>query len=193
MLHSLPRPALLLAALVALPALANEDVLKPVKTVVQSVRYGKDDLAVKQFATDAQGAYLVGEEAWKSATDAQRDEFKALFSELFSKLAFPKVRENFKNLASITYDAPKVDGDKATVGSVILINHPLKKQELKLNYSLVKDGKAWRVVDVKVLGDSMLEGIRDDQVKPIMAEGGWNSLLSLMRAKSAELKKARSK
>lgn len=47
---------------------------------------------------------------------------------------------------------------------------------------------AWRVVDVTVLGDSMLLGIRDDQARPIFAEGGWDKLLRLMREKNDELK-----
>jgi phospholipid transport system substrate-binding protein len=42
-------------------------------------------------------------------------------------------------------------------------------------------------VDVAVLGDSMLTGIRDDQVRPIMKQGGWDHLLDLMRKKEAEL------
>ncbi|MGZ3460020.1 MAG: hypothetical protein ACXU86_16120, partial [Archangium sp.] len=40
-----------------------------------------------------------------------------------------------------------------------------------------------------VLGDSMLTGIRDDQVRPIMKQGGWEHLLELMRKKNAELSK----
>jgi phospholipid transport system substrate-binding protein len=34
----------------------------------------------------------------------------------------------------------------------------------------------------------MLKGIRDDQIIPIMKEGGWDNLLKLMREKNAELK-----
>jgi phospholipid transport system substrate-binding protein len=188
MVRSLARPVLLLATLLAVPAFAaNEAVTKPVKTVVQSVRYGKDKLALQHFATDAQGAYLLGDD-WQKGTDAQREEFKELFKELFAKMAFPRVRENFKNLANITYDEPKLSGDTATVGSVIFIDHPLKKQELKLKYTVVQDGKAWKVKDVAVLGDSMLQGIRDDQIRTLMGQGGWPRLLEVMRAKVQELK-----
>ena len=179
----------LLAALVlALPALAapNEAVTKPVKTVVQSVRYNKDDLALKQLANEEQGRFLLGED-WDKGTPAQRQEFTRLFTSLFAKMAFPKVRENFKNLSSITYEDPAVEGAKAKVKSTIVIEHPVKKQELKLQYSLAQDKGAWKVVDVAVLGDSMLTGIRDDQVRPIMKQGGWDHLLELMRKKEAEL------
>ncbi|HEX5753756.1 MAG TPA: ABC transporter substrate-binding protein [Archangium sp.] len=185
------RSLTLLATLAfALPALAapNETIAKPVKTVVQSVRYSKDDLALKQLANEEQGRFLLGED-WEKGTDAQRKEFTKLFNSLFAKIAFPKVRENFKNLASITYDDPAVEGDKANVKSTVVIEHPLKKQEMKLQYTVVKSQGGWKVLDVAVLGDSMLTGIRDDQVRPILKQGGWDKLLELMRAKEAELSK----
>lgn len=191
MLRPIARLAVLLPVLLAVPALASpatDAATKPVKTVVQAVRYSKDDLALKQFALEAQGAYLL-EGQWEKGTPAQRAEFKQLFQVLFTKMAFPKIRENFKNLATINYDEAKLNGDQATVGSLILINHPLKKQELKLKYSMVKEGGGWKVKDVEVLGDSMLLGIRDDQIRPIMAEGGWDKLLELMRAQVKKLSK----
>jgi phospholipid transport system substrate-binding protein len=179
--------ALLAAALlVASPALAaHDEVVKPLKVVVGSVRYGKDLAALKLFAADDQGKFLLGDD-WAKGTADQRKEFTQLFQTLFGKIAFPKVRKNFENLDSITYDEPAVDGDSAQVASLILINHPLKKQELKLKYTMSNHG-AWRVVDVAVLGDSMLTGIRDDQIIPIMKEGGWPHLLDLMRQKAKEL------
>jgi phospholipid transport system substrate-binding protein len=180
--------SLLATLALALPALAapNEAVTKPVKTVVQSVRYNKDDLALKQLANEEQGRFLLGED-WDKGTPAQRQEFTRLFNSLFAKIAFPKVRDNFKNLASITYEDPAVEGTKAKVKSTIVIEHPVKKQEMKLQYSLFQDKGTWKVVDVAVLGDSMLTGIRDDQVGPIMKQGGWEHLLDLMRKKEAEL------
>jgi len=177
---------LCLAAVLPTAALAaHDEVVKPLKTVVGSVRYGKDLAALKLFAGDEQGKYLCGAE-WEKGTADQRKEFTQLFQTLFGKIAFPKVRKNFENLDSITYEEPKVDADKAEVASTILINHPLKKQELKLKYTLSNHG-GWKVVDVAVLGDSMLQGIRDDQVQPILKEGGWPHLLDLMKQKAKEL------
>ncbi|MDY7227525.1 ABC transporter substrate-binding protein [Hyalangium rubrum] len=179
----------LLAALVlSLPALAapNEAVSKPVKTVVQSVRYNKDVAALKHFGGEQQARFLLGD-AWDKGTEAQRKEFVQLFHNLFAKIAFPKVRDNFKNLASITYEDPEVTGEEAKVASTIVIDHPMKKQELKLKYSLAKDKAGWKVVDVVVLGDSMLTGIRDDQVRPLLKDGGWDALLDAMRSKDKEL------
>jgi phospholipid transport system substrate-binding protein len=178
------RAALLL--LVALPAqAAHDEVVKPIKTVVGSVRYSKDAAALKLFASEDQGKLLLGEE-WEKGTADQRKQFTQLFQTLFAKIAFPKVRKNFEHLDSITYEEPKVDGPKADVASTILIMHPMKKQELKVKYTLV-NREGWRVVDVAVLGDSMLQGIRDDQISPIMKEGGWPHLLNLMAQKAKEL------
>ncbi|WP_224361446.1 Tgt2/MlaC family protein [Hyalangium versicolor] len=186
------RSVSLLAALVlSVPALAaapNDAVAKPVKTVVQSVRYGKDLAALKNFGGEQQARFLLGD-AWDKASTEQRKEFIDLFHTLFAKIAFPKVRDNFKNLIDIAYDEPEVNGEEAKVGSTVVIDHPMKKQELKLKYSLAKDKTGWKVVDVAVLGDSMLTGIRDDQVRPLLKEGGWDALMKAMREKNKELEK----
>jgi phospholipid transport system substrate-binding protein len=189
-----PARILALAALVlTAPALAqNEDLTKPLKLVVGSIRYEKDLAALKQFAGDEQGRLLLGEE-WEKATADQRKEFTALFHTLFAKIAFPKIRENFKHLGAVNYEAPKVEGNTATVASTLVIEHPLKKQEMKVRYAMVKEGAAWKVVDVSVLGDSMLGGIRDEQIKPLLAEGGFPLVLERMRAKAKELEKQKLK
>lgn len=187
-MHRFRRPLFaVLALLFASPALAaHDDVVKPLKIVVGSVRYGKDKAALRYFDGEAQGKLLLGP-SWDKATPAQRAEFVQLFDTLFAKLAFPKVRQNFEHLESILYDQPQVEGNHATVGSTVLILHPLKKQELKLKYSLEKENDGWKVVDVSVLGDSMLTGIRDDQVQPIIKESGIDGLLKTMREKAKQL------
>lgn len=175
--------------LFSLPSLATpkDDISKPLKTIINSVRYSKDQAALKLFAVEDQGKMLVAEN-WAQGSDAQRKEFQELFLQLFGKIAFPKIRKNFENLDTVLYEEPSVTGDTASIASTILINHPLKKQELKVKYQLLKQGAGWKVVDVAVLGDSMLTGIRDDQVQPLLKEGGWNALLKAMREKVQELK-----
>ena len=182
---------LAIAALVALPALAaspKDEVSKPLKTVVNSVRYGKDLVALKQFDTEEQGKYLLGD-AWAKGTEAQRKEFSQLFLDIFGKVAFPRIRKNFEHLDTVLYDEPTVTGDQASIGSTILINHPLKKQELKATYTLKKYAGGWKVIDVLVkgLGNSFLSDVRD-QIDPLYKEGGWDSVLKAMREKNAELK-----
>ena len=77
---------------------------------------------------------------------------------------------------------------RAEISSTILIKHPLKNQELKVKYQLIKGKAGWGVIDVSVIGDSMIKGIRDDQIQPLFKEGGWDGVLKAMREKNAELK-----
>lgn len=178
---------LLLLSAIGHAATPKDEVTKPLKVVVNSVRYGKDLLALKSFAGEEQGKELMGEQ-WAKGTDAQRKEFVDLFFQLFGKIAFPKIRKNFENLDTVLYDEPVITGDRAAIGSTILINHPMKKQELKVKYQLIKGKAGWTVIDVSVIGDSMLKGIREDQIEPLFKEGGWAGVLKAMKDKAAELK-----
>jgi phospholipid transport system substrate-binding protein len=181
--------ACLLALFIAAPALAQkDDPTKPIKTVVGAIRQSKDSLALNQFADEDQGRLLL-RDYWDRGTDAQRQEFTQLFHTLFANIAFPRIRDQFNNLDSILYDTPRVEGSSAQVNSTIMINHPLKKQEMKLRYTLIKQRGNWKIVDVAVLGDSMLSSVRDDQMQPLLKESGWDGLLNAMREKVAEFGK----
>src|SRR5688500_7076921 len=114
--------ALALVSTATFAATPKDEVTKPPKVVIHSVRYGKDILAQKSFAGDEQGKQLMGE-AWDKGTDAQRKEFVQQFHLLFAKIAFPKIRKNFENLDTVLYEEPTITGDKAEIGSTILINH----------------------------------------------------------------------
>ncbi len=179
--------ALALLSTTTFAATPKDEVSKPLKVVVNSVRYGKDVLALKSFAGDEQGKALMGEQ-WAKGTDAQRKEFVELFHQLFGKIAFPKIRKNFENLDTVLYEEPVITADRANIGSTILIKHPLKNQELKVKYQLIKSKGGWQVIDVAVLGDSMLKGIREDQIEPLFKEGGWAGVNKAMKDKNTELK-----
>ena len=178
---------LLFLSSVSLAAGPKDEVSKPLKVVINSVRFGKDLMALKNFAGEEQGKFLLGDN-WDKGTDAQRKEFVELFYQLFGKIAFPKIRKNFENLDTVLYDEPTLKDDRADIGSTILINHPMKKQELKVKFSMVKAKAGWQVIDVSVLGDSMLKGIRDEQINLIFKDGGWEGLLKEMRTRNAEFK-----
>lgn len=166
---------------------AGED--KPIKTLVNAVRYGKDDLALKNLDGEAQGAFLL-EDAWTAGTPEQRAKFIELFHALFAGIAFPEIRKNFEHLQSTLYDPAKVEAGNAQVLSTLVIMHPLKKQELKVRYDLKSVKGGWKVVDVTVLGSggaSFLTDIRNDQIRPIMKNGGWDNLLKLMQQRLEQI------
>jgi phospholipid transport system substrate-binding protein len=183
------RPLALLAALLALPVSAapKDDISKPIKQLVERVRKDKWVDALKALAGEEQGKLMMGED-WAKGTDAQHKEFVQLFQTCFAKIAFPKIKKNFENLDTILYDDPTVTGDKAKIGSTILINHPMKKQELKVRYDMTKKPDGWRVVDVTVVSvgnSSMLTDIREGNADALKA--GWDSVLKTMRDKAKEL------
>jgi phospholipid transport system substrate-binding protein len=157
---------------------------KPIRTLINAVRFGKFDLALKFMSAEPLGAALLGDD-WAKGTPEQQAEFVKLFHQVFAKVAFPKMKERFEHIQAILYDPPEVTGDQAKIKSVIVILHAMKKQELKVTYTLVKAGEDWKILDAKVLGDSMVDGIRQDQIIPIMQEGGWANLLDLLRKKAA--------
>lgn len=163
---------------------------KVIGVLINNVRYGQDKAVLTHLDGDRQARELLGP-AYDQGTPEQRAEFITFFHHIFAGVAFPKMRDSFEHLTTITY-AAKVDpasGGRVDVDSVIHIQAGPKEQELKVRYWLSKgtDGKL-RVVDVTLVGDkSMLTNIREDQVKPILAEGGWPKLLELMRSRAGEL------
>lgn len=159
----------------------------PIKRFVNAVRYNKDQIALKQVDGDAQGRILLGDD-WEKGTKAQRDEFIALFHRIFSASAFPRLRDNLQKIETIVYSAPEKDGKEATVTSTLVLLHPLKKEEIKVHYRLAQSKQGYRLVDVTFDGDrSLLTNVREDQIKPLYAEGGWPHLLDQMRARVKQL------
>lgn len=162
---------------------------KPIKRVIGAIRYGKNDLALKQFDGDAQSKFLLGSEASKFTAD-QKAQFIRDFHGLFAALAFPRVKGDFQKLETILYGTPSVSGSTAKIGATIVILHPAKKQEIKTTFDLTKVGADWKIVDVTVRGDkSMLTNIRDEQIKPLLKEGGPKHLLGLMTKRLQSIKK----
>jgi ABC-type transporter MlaC component len=174
------------------PAAADRRGSKPAHEValgqlVNNVRYGQDAAAIEYLDGEAQGAALL-EDEWAKGTPEQRAEFIKLFHHLFSGIAFPKMRDSFQYLTTITYDAPKVAGERQMVASVLHVKAGPKEQEIKVTYNLSKTGDRLRVVDVTVDKEkSMLTEIREEQIKAIMAKGGWPKLLELLNKRAAGL------
>ena len=161
---------------------------KTLKRTIGAIRYKRSAKALAQFDGPAQGAYLAGA-YWAKASPAEQTEFVTLFHKMFAGVAFPNIQKNFTNLETVLYSRPKVSGRTATVDAVIVILHPLKKQEIQTTFAMTKAADAWKVVDVTVKGNpSMLKRIRDEQVQKILAKGGFPKLLSLLRARVAKIK-----
>ncbi|MAO82343.1 MAG: hypothetical protein CMH50_00445 [Myxococcales bacterium] len=180
------RPALILSVLLLAPAVgATGPQEKSVKKLVKLVRYERDAKALKLLSGEDQGKRLL-QGHWAKASPAERKRFTRNFQGLFAALAFPKVRKNFEHLKSIVCSKAKVEGRMVDLPCNVVLMHALKKKEMKVVFRLTQK-KGWKIVDVKVMGDWMLEGIREQQIQPLMKRGGWNSLLEKMETRLAKV------
>ena len=54
---------------------------------------------------------------------------------------------------------------------------------------LIKDAGAYKIVDMILLGEGIIAGIREDQVQPLLSEGGPAKVMETIRKKVAEVSK----
>jgi phospholipid transport system substrate-binding protein len=168
-------------------ASAADDVEKPIKTFISAIRYGKDEIAKKLIDGETQAKLLTGD-AWAQGSAADKAELVSLFQVVFQGIAFPKLKDNFQKIETILYDKPKLEKEMAEIDSTLVVLHPMKKQEIKVRYLLSKSKAGYKLVDVTFQGDkSMLTNIKDDQVTPLLAEGGWPKLLEALRERAKEI------
>ncbi len=162
-------------------------VKKPISIFVNAVRYGKNAVALKYVDGDAQGAFLLGD-AWAGKSPEQKKQFIKLFHVLFSELAFPKLKDNLQKIETILYgDVKMVDGF-TELSSTLVVLHALKKQEVKVYYRLSKKRGKYRLVDVTFAGDaSLLTHVRDEQIQPLLKEGGWDGLMKQLQTRATEI------
>jgi len=201
--------ALALAALGPAAALAQEEddglteaqlaARKPVKTLIGAIRQSKDDLAASFVAYEAMCRTLL-DETWNELTEAERKEFVDGFAYLLKATSFPKARELFAKAETalhIEYEPARIDEAKgeARIRSLIVIHSQVKKDEITIEYLLRKIDGQWLIYDTEdASGESTLAGIREDQVIPLLDEGGPKHLLATLRKKVAEAKaKAKAK
>lgn len=163
---------------------------KPIKTLVNAIRYSKDDLATKQIGYDVMVEKLM-DTSWKDTTDADKKELTAGMEKLIRGISFPAGRDIFKYLDNVLYDAPRVDGDSVKVKSTVVIHRDLKKSEIVIDWVLARSPSngQWKVYDTVMQGESTLAGIRDEQIKPLLKEGGVAAVKKAMNEKVAEISK----
>ncbi len=162
---------------------------KPVKMLIGAIRYKKDKMALKLLALEDMTKEL-NRNHWDKMSAAQKKEFQQNLGILLKKLSFPKARELFKHIDAILYDQPAVKGGRATIKSTIVVHRAYKKKELVITWTLIKKGKKWIILDTKTVGESTMKGIQEDQVDPLVKEGGVKLLLKTMADKVKEVTKS---
>ncbi len=161
---------------------------KPIKALINAIRYSKDDIATKQVGYDVMTEKLM-DTAWKDTSEADKKELIAGMEKLIRGISFPAGRDIFKYLDNVLYDAPRMDGETVKVKSTVVIHRDLKKSEIVIDWVLAKSGGSWKIYDTVMQGESTLAGIRDEQIKPLLKEGGVPAVKKAMNDKIAEISK----
>jgi phospholipid transport system substrate-binding protein len=117
---------------------------------------------------------------WTDRTPAERDEFVKLFSDLMARAYLGKMDRYAGE--SITYVGERIDGDLATVNSVVITP---KKSEVPIEYRLRRAGDRWAAYDVLIEKVSLM-GTYRSQFDRVIQTSSFGELLKRLRQKEQE-------
>jgi phospholipid transport system substrate-binding protein len=118
---------------------------------------------------------------WKARSPAERREFIALLEELFTKVAYPKSAEFFRDL-KVDVTSERITGQRAIVRTTV--THT-KEGLISIDYRLVRRNGNWRVRDILLDDVSLATNLRS-QCNKIITKYSYAELLRRMREKLAE-------
>lgn len=164
---------------------------KAVRTFIQAMRFGKDSLALKQLNLTAMAERLLPG-TWDKFSAGDKERFLADFEAVLAGDSLPRGRDLFRFLDTLAFKDSKVSATEATLPTTIVVHRNLKKTEMVVVWTLQKSGDLWHVVDLTSMGESTLAGIAEEQVKPLLAEGGPEAVLKALheRAQAAQSHRA---
>lgn len=115
---------------------------------------------------------------WQARTEAEREEFTRLFTDLIERAYVTKVER-------YTGEAVKFVGDRAE-GSLAVIQTrlvPAKGPEVPIDYRLMEKDGRWRVYDVVIEGVSMVANYRT-QFDRVIRSSSYAELVKRLKDKS---------
>jgi len=174
----------------ATPVFSADDtatIKSTLKTLIQAIRYNKNDLAAPKVNFQAMSERMMGAE-WKQLTPAEQGEMVKGVETLIRKISFQKGFEQFKYLDATLINKVDVQGVTAKAKTVVVIHRDLKKTEIAMDFELKNTQGNWQVVDLVLANESTLDGIREDDVKPLLKEGGTKAVMDALRKRVAEVK-----
>lgn len=125
---------------------------------------------------------ILGAEAKKrSAADLKW--FEDSIKEIITKTVYPKAPEFLKGV-KITYKNTLIDGEKATVPSVVA----KKGEKTDVSYKLIKSGSEWKVIDISIDDESWVNTINDKMTKTLK-EKGWSGVKEMLNNRIKALNK----
>lgn len=183
--------ASLLAAVLLTAAPGPLDVVKTGNTDVQKVASAKGATAeqlskvVEKFVDFGELSKRALGDKWDKLTAAQRKEFSSTMEGLLRASYAQKALGQGKT--QVQYGKEDVQGNEATVDTTVNVN----RDKFPVEYKLYRaDGKGeWRIYDVITDDVSLLETYQG-QFRKLIADKGFDGLLSTLKAKRAQLEKS---
>jgi phospholipid transport system substrate-binding protein len=134
-----------------------------------------ESFAFPEMAKEVLGGY------WHKLTAAQREEFTALFRNLFER-SYNRLVLRFLGERRTLYGDESVDQGRAVVQTTLV-----SKQEARLpvDYRLIRDGERWAIYDVAIEGVSLTMNYRA-QFNKILRSSSYETLVQRIRTKLEE-------
>jgi len=161
------------------PALKAADKAGERRQAIRRVSDGVFDW--KEMARRALGQH------WQARSEAEREEFVALFTDLLEHSYMTKI-EGYSG-EKITYAGESVDGDQASVRTRIITK---QSQEVPVDYRMIRRGDRWLVYDVVIEGISLVGNYRT-QFNKIIQTSSYAELVKKMKVKQDEFIEAATK
>ena len=114
---------------------------------------------------------------WADRTDAEKEEFVSLFSDLLERTYMERV-DNYSG-EKILYEGETVDGDYGLVSVRILTT---ADTEIVAEYRLRRKENGWFIYDVSIEGVSLINNYRT-QFNSIILKSSYQTLVERLRAK----------
>ncbi|MBI1894563.1 MAG: ABC transporter substrate-binding protein [Candidatus Rokubacteria bacterium] len=118
---------------------------------------------------------------WAERNPEEREEFVALFADLLERAYMGKIEQYGGE--KISYVSEVVEGDLATVKTKILTK---SKQEVPVDYRMLKSGGRWLIYDVIIEGVSLIGNYRN-QFNRIIQTSSCGELVNRMKTRQDEL------
>lgn len=147
---------------------------------VREVAYGGMDF--ETLAKLALGQY------WKDLSPVQQGQFVEEFKKHLSATYGHTTDEYTDEDIKMTGDRKEANGDWTVMTKVIGTKNGARQEIAKVDYRLREKEGAWKVIDVTIDAVSLMANFRS-QFKDVMASGGIEKLMKLLRDKNAAAEK----
>ncbi len=118
---------------------------------------------------------------WAERNPQEREEFVALFADLLERSYMGKIEQYGGE--KISYPSEVVDGDLAAVKTRIFTK---SKQEVPVDYRMLKSDGRWLIYDVIIEGVSLVGNYRN-QFNRIIQTSSYGELIKRMKTRQEEL------